>query len=305
MDPRRRGFDGYDAAPMSSIILNNETVRLEEQDRETFQKFTELAFPQCVAMLQIPKEQRYIAMLPASYVVRRAREGADWTDPLVQAALWGLHDLGVAQMSFGAEAAAATPDSEKPPGDPDDFIRFDKAEPTDMAHGRPSAINFSTVKSGRAFIGALNNVIHRIFSLNGEVFDVGIQQRPDIEKAAQLVHQSRQNNEGLLFATGRALGAHLRQGRTREDVEVKATIELLTNMGCVGVVVDPDQGRMTFTGFSAMAALSSALLQGLGWDQLKEIRANVEKLQEQLAKGEERPIRSATPGPVGTRRRRR
>ena len=290
---------------MPSITLNDDTVRLEEQARETFQKFAELAFPQCVGMLEIPKEQRYIAMLPASFVVRMTRDGTGMDDPLVQAALWNLHDLGVEKLSYGAEAAAATPESNRPVGDPDDFIRFDKAEPTDMAHGRPSAINFSTVKSGRAFIGALNNVIHRIFTLNGEVFDVGIQQRPDLERAAQQIHQSRQNNEGLLFATGRALGAHLRQGRTREDVEVKATIELLTNMGCVGVVVDPDQGRMTFTGFSAMAALSSALLQGLGWDQLKEIRANVEKMQEQLQKGEERPIRAATPGPVGTRRRRR
>lgn len=290
---------------MASITLNDQTVQLVEQDRATFQKFTELAFPQCVAMLQIPKEQRYIAMLPASYVVRRAREGADWTDPLVQVALWNLHDLGVERMSFGAEAAAATPEDQRPKGDPEDFVRFDKAEATDMAHGRPSSINFSTVKSGRAFIAALNNVIHRVFRLNDEVFDVGIQPRPEMEKAANQIHQARQNNEGLLFATGRALGAHLRQGRTREDMEVRCTIELLTNMGCVGVVVDPDEGRMTFTGFSAMAALSSALLQGLGWDQLKEIRKNVETFQEQLAKGGERPIRAATPGPIGTRRRRR
>lgn len=290
---------------MPTITLNEQTVQLEEQARETFQKFTELAFPQCVAMLQVRKEQRYIAMLPASYVVRRTREGAAWTDPMVQAALWNLHDLGVERMSFGAEAAAATPESERPEGDVDDFVRFDRAEATDMAHGRPSAINFSTVKSGRAFIAALNNVIHRVFRLNDQVFDVGIQPRAELEKAAQLVHQSRQNNEGLLFATGRALGAHLRQGRTREDIEVRCTIELLTNMGCVGVQVDPDEGRMVFTGFSAMAALSSAMLQGLGWDQLKEIRKNVETFQEQLRKGGERTIKAATPGPIGTRRRRR
>ncbi|MFM1832073.1 MAG: hypothetical protein RLZZ461_389, partial [Planctomycetota bacterium] len=155
-----------------------------------------------------------------------------------------------------------------------------------------------------AFIAALNNVIHRVFTLNGEVFDVGIQPRPELEKAAQQVHQSRQNEEGLLFATARALGAHIRQGRTREDVEVRCVIELLTNMGCVGVMVDPDAGKMTFTNFSTMAALSSALLQGLGWDQLKEIRKNVETFQEQIKKGVDRPIRPAMAGPVGSRRRR-
>lgn len=291
--------------PMPSLTLNNEPVTLVEQDRETFRKFTELCFPQCVSMLQIPKEHRYIAMLPASYLIRRRREGAEWTDPLVQVALWNLHDLGVQKMSFGSEAAAATPEESRPAGDPEDFVRFDKAEATDMAHGRPSSINFSTVSSGRAFIAALNNVIHRVFTLNGETFDVGIQPRPELEKAAQQIHQSRQNQEGLLFATGRALGANLRQGRTREDVEVRCVIELLTNMGCVGAVVDPDAGKMTFTGFSTMAALSSALLQGLGWDQLKEIRKNVELFQEQIRKGGEQPIRAAAPGPVGSRRRRR
>jgi hypothetical protein len=289
---------------MSSITLNNEPVALVEQDRETFRKFTELCFPQCVSMLQIPKEHRYIAMLPASYVIRRRREGAEWTDPMVQVALWNLHDLGVQRMSFGAEAAAATPEESRPQGDPEDFVRFDQAEATDMAHGRPTSINFSTVKSGRAFIAALNNVIHRVFTLNGEVFDVGIQPRPELEKAAQQVHQSRQNEEGLLFATARALGAHIRQGRTREDLEVRCVIELLTNMGCVGVMIDPDAGKMTFTNFSTMAALSSALLQGLGWDQLKEIRKNVETFQEQIMKGGDQPIRPAMAGPVGSRRRR-
>ena len=288
---------------MATITLNEESVQLVEQERETFRRFTEMAFPQCVSMLQLPRERRFIGMLPASFVVQRRREGAEWDEPFVQVALWNLHDLGVGRMSFGAEAAAAAAD--RPKGDPDQFIRFDQAEETDMARGEDTSINYSTVSSGRAFIAALNNVIHRVFQLNGEVLQVGIQPRPELEKVASMIHQARQQEEGLIFATARTLGSLVRLGRTSEDVELRCAMELLTNMGCTGVSIDPDAGKMTFTLFDVMAAMSSGLLQGMGWDQLKEVRKNVETFQKQLATGEESRVRMPNMGPVGTRRRRR
>lgn len=290
---------------MPNLILNDETVALSEQELATFRKFAEMAFPQCVSMLELPRDRRFIAMLPAAYVVQARREDTEWSDPLLQAAMWNLHDLGVEQLSFGAEAAAATAEDKRPDGNPEDFIRFDKAEPTDMAHGRVSAINFSTVSSGRAYIAALNNVIHRVFQLNGETIDVGIQARPELEKTAKMISAARQNEEGLLFATARTLGAMLRQGREIGDIEVRSAIELLSNMGCSGVAVDMEAGRMIFTGFSLMSALSSAFLQGLNWEQMKGVRTNVELLQKQLEKDEGTPVQPAPIGPVGSRRRRR
>ena len=290
---------------MPNLILNDETIALSEQEPATFKKFAEMAFPQCVSMLKLPRERRFIAMLPAAYVVQARREETEWSDPLLQAAMWNLHDLGVEQLSFGAEAAAVTPAAERPDGNADDFIRFDKAEATDMAHGRASAINFSTVSSGRGYIAALNNVIHRVFQLNGENLEVGIQARPELEKTAKLIAAARQNEEGLLFATSRTLGAMLRQGRGPEDIEIRTAIELLSNMGCSGVAVDMAAGRMVFTGFSLMNALASAFLQGLTWDQMKNVRTNVELLQKQLEKEEGIPVQPAPLSPIGSRRRRR
>ena len=290
---------------MPSLILNEESVALIEQEPVSFKQFAEMAFPQCVAMFEIPRERRYIGMLPAAFIVQRRREGTEWSDPLLQVALWNLHDLGVKRLSFGAEAAAATPADQRPDGDPEDFIRFDEVEGTDMATGRASSINFSTVSSGRAYIAALNSVIHRLFDLNGRVIEVGVRPRPELEKVAQMISQARQNEEGLLFATARTLGAMLRQGKEIEDVEVRSAIELLANMGCTGVVIDTVAGRLNFTGFSLMAALSSALLQGLAWEQLQGVRKNVELLQQQLQKEGGAPVAPATAAPIGSRRRRR
>ena len=86
---------------------------------------------------------------------------------------------------------------------------------------------------------------------------------------------------------------------------MKCAIELLSNMGCVGVAIDPEAGRLTFTGFSLMAALSSGMLQGLEWEQLKDVKKNVETFQKQLASGGESRIQNATLNPVGSKRRRR
>ena len=260
---------------MPKITLNKEVLALEEQDRQDFIRFTEIAYPQCVSMLGVPRERRFIGMLPASFIMQRRREGVEWNDPLVQVALWNLHDLGVEEMSFGAEAEAKATQDQKTGGDPGSFVRFDKATSTDMARGEPTSINFSTVSSGRGFIAALNNVVHRVFNLNGQELQVGIQPRDELMKVGKMITDARQNDEGLIFATARTLGALVRTGRSPDDMEMKCTIELLSNLGCVSVGIDADAGRMTFTGFSMMAALSSGLLQGLEWEQLKDVRKNV------------------------------
>lgn len=290
---------------MSKIIINQEPISLVEQDRQAFRQFVDMAFPQCVSMLELPRERRFIGMLPASFIMQRRRENADWNEPFIQVALWNLLDLGVEEMSFGAEAAAAAPEDQRPAGDPESFVRFDRATSTDMALGEASSINFSTASSGRGFIAALNNVIHRVFRLEGQELQVGIQKRDDLEKVGAMVAESRQNEEGLVFATARTIGALVRMGRTPDDSELKCAIALLSNMGCVGVAIDPDAGRLTFTSFSVMAALSSGLLSGLDWEALKDVRKNVENFQKSLASGEETRVRNATLSPIGSKRRRR
>ena len=89
---------------MPSITINKIPVSLIEQERATFQRFAEMSFSQCVNLIQIPRERRYISMLPASYVLRRREEGDAWEDPMMQVALWNLHDLGVAEMSMSMES---------------------------------------------------------------------------------------------------------------------------------------------------------------------------------------------------------
>jgi hypothetical protein len=291
LDPPRRVAFGA----MPNITINQESVSLIEQERVTFQRFVELAFPQCVTLMGIPRERRFISMLPASYVLKRREDGVGWDDPMVQVALWNLHDLGIAELSI-----EATP--EDGAGDPQ--IRFDRAEATDMALGRDSSINFSTVKSGRAFIAALNNVVHRSFFLNGVEHEIGIQSRPEIEKIAELSHQGRRNEEGLLFAISRTLAKMVQQGMTVEDVEVKSGMELLANLGCIAISVVPNEDRIVFNGFSIMSAMSSGLLQGLSWDQLKKMKENVQMMINQIGARAETPIVQQSNRPVAKRRRR-
>ena len=189
-------------------------------------------------------------------------------------------------------------------GDGDPQIRFDRAEATDMALGRDSSINFSTVKSGRAFIAALNNVVHRSFFFNGVEHEIGIQPRPEIEKIAELSHQGRQNEEGLIFAISRTFAKMVQQGLTVEDVEVKSGMELLSNLGCIGISVVPDEGRIVFNAFSIMSAMSSGLLQGLNWDHLKKVKSNVQMMIDQIETRAETPIVQQSNRPVAKRRRR-
>ncbi|MAD18948.1 MAG: hypothetical protein CMJ52_01835 [Planctomycetaceae bacterium] len=283
---------------MKSIIVNKTSVDLVEQDRATFQRFAEMSFSQCLNLIKIPRERRYISMLPASYVLRRREEGDAWDEPMMQVALWNLHDLGVEEMSISMGSSDGGGESEPQ-------IRFDRAEATDMALGRESAINFSTVRSGRGLIAALNNVIHRTFHLNGVEFEVGIQDREQVEKYAKMAHEIRQPQEGLLFAIARVFASMLKQGLTAEDVEVRAGMELLTNLGCTAISVPTDEDRVVFNGFSVMAGLSSGLLQGLEWEQLKEIRKNVQLMIDQIEARAETPVVQGMSNPVAKRRRRK
>jgi hypothetical protein len=280
---------------MPNIIINQESVSLVDQERVTFQRFAELSFPQCVTLLGIPRERRFISMLPASYVLKRREDGVDWDDPMVQVALWNLHDLGVTEMSLEADPEG---------GDGDPQIRFDRAEATDMALGRDSSINFSTVRSGRAFIAALNNVVHRSFFFNGVEHEIGIQPRPEIEKIAELSLQGRKNEEGLIFAISRTFAKMVQQGLTVEDIEVKSGMELLANLGCIGISVVPDEDRIVFNSFSIMSAMSSGLLQGLNWDHLKKVKGNVQMMIDQIETRAETPIVQQSNRPVAKRRRR-
>lgn len=283
---------------MKSIIVNKTSVDLVEQDRAIFQRFAEMSFSQCLNLIKIPRERRYISMLPASYVLRRREEGDAWDEPMMQVALWNLHDLGVEEMSISMGSSDGGGESEPQ-------IRFDRAEATDMALGRESAINFSTVRSGRGLIAALNNVIHRTFHLNGVEFEVGIQDREQVEKYAKMAHEIRQPQEGLLFAIARVFASMLKQGLTAEDVEVRAGMELLTNLGCTAISVPNDEDRVVFNGFSVMAGLSSGLLQGLEWEQLKEIRKNVQLMIDQIEARAETPVVQGMSNPVAKRRRRK
>jgi hypothetical protein len=170
--------------------------------------------------------------------------------------------------------------------------------------GRDSSINFSTVRSGRAYIAALNNVVHRTFFFNGVEHEIGIQSRPEVEKIAELAHQGRQNDEGLLFAISRTFAKMVQQGLTAEDVEVKSGMELLANLGCIAISVVPDEDRVVFNGFSVMSAMSSGLLQGLNWDQLKKLRESVQMMIGQIKARPETPIVQQSNRPVAKRRRR-
>ena len=275
---------------MSSIVIDKEQVPITAPPRDVFVQFAKLVHMRLPGIQELPQEKRYIGQLPAGYLLTRRAEDPTFTEPMSQAALQNLHDLGVRDIELHPENGTA-------------LVR--KSEHTDCSLGRASWITQSTVESGRAFIAALNWILHRTFRLNDQEVLVWMQSADRLKEAQAVLSKEKGENESMLFATGRVIGSLLRRQMGVDTTEMRSMIELASGMGLADMLVDLEKNEIRFRGFNEMSAISAALLHGMNWQQLQDVREQVRNFASQNAQGGgvgSGPV-SYSPGSIKRRRR--
>ena len=245
---------------MSSLIIDGREVTLVEQPFDAFRELTRRMYGQLPRIMEMPRERRFIGQLPAGYVLSRVKIGEPFDQSLTQVALWNLHDLGVREMQIDSDAGTCN---------------ITKSELTPAAQGNSEAMTYEAVNSGRAFIAALNNIVHRTFKLNDTEVEVGIQPEEQVKAAMDRVMKAREGEEGVLFVAVRIIGAQVARQTPINSPEMRCLIELVSGMGLAAINADPEKQEIVFKGFSVMSALSTAMLQGVEWSQLQQIREQV------------------------------
>jgi hypothetical protein len=193
--------------------------------------------------------------------------------------MWNLHDLGVEELGLLSQEKS---------------VNILKSTPTDCAMGKASWINFTTVTSGRAFIAAMNNVVHRIFRINEEEVEVELQSAEQLRETINKISEIRQEDEAPILTVSRLIGSLMKGGIGVDRPEMKCAIELASGAGVVAMSVNVEKEQIAFHQFSEMAAISSALLQGATWEQISKIRT---QLQSMVGQASDNPPAQPTPQP--------
>ncbi|MCH2162431.1 MAG: hypothetical protein MK085_11235 [Phycisphaerales bacterium] len=275
---------------MSSIIIDGQEVSLVEQPYDGFREFARMCYGQIPRLMEMPREKRFIGQLPAGYLLSRIKAGDSLDEAMVQVALWNLHELGVRELGIDTEAGTAN---------------VLKSEATDAAEGKSEAINEASVNTGRAYIAALNNIAHRRFRLNDSEVEVGVQPEQQLKETMESVLAARKGEEGLLFVATRMIGGHLDRRTAINAPEMRCLIEVVAGMGVSAITADPSTQQIVFKEFSVMSAMSTALLQGVDWVKLQDIREQVRQLGKRLNPSLEMPSDTLLRASSPSKRRRR
>ena len=274
---------------MPNITIDNETYQLSDISPDVFREFAQMARTQLPALFQLPRDRRFIGQIPAGFILDRRVNGGEFTEPLVQAAMWNLHDLGVEELLLLPQEKS---------------VNIVKSAPTDCAMGKASWINFTTVTSGRAFIAAMNNVVHRIFRVNDQEVEVELQSAENLRETINKITEIRKENEAPILTVSRLIGSLIKSDIGMDRAEMKCAIELASGAGIVAMSVDIENEQIAFHQFSEMAAMSSALLQGATWEQISTIRTQMQEMVGQSS-ANAAPQPSASYSPSSVKRRRR
>ncbi len=281
-----RGEAGcYDLHPMSATIrVNGEYFPLREVSKDHFAGLVKLVTQKITWDEAIPQVFAQAAGLIAS------EKGTD--DLLYHAALRALAELGARSVTVDASQKLCT---------------IVEENPTPTANGDASAIGFSAIESGVAYIAATVNAFRRTIRVNEEEIRLTRQSREIGQKITGLVTQVRQVNEPVLIAAGRVLGSMMKAGKTFDDPEVHMTLVMLSDLGVRLVRVDVEKGILGFGPLDEGNAVAAACMQGLNAEQIGEVRKRVGEWNEkmrQMSTQSNQPQRAMIPSLMGVRRRR-
>jgi hypothetical protein len=272
---------------MSAIRLNGQYVLLRDIEKKEFMAFIQLCIPRITPTDPIPAT---VANVLAGFLA----EGKPQTDPVVQAGFQCCASLGIKNMWTDGATASITEEVE-----------------TDARQGLETAFGFAAIQSGVALVAAMCNAFRRTLRINDKEYPVLRQPKEILLGVAQAVSNMKTVDEPVFVTAGRALGGRLKEGHGPEDPHTMALLCMLSDFGATGVSIDLERNLLGFSPFSRANAMASAIMQGLDADKVADVRAAIDrtndqfrKVREKQAGGAPEPQRVNVPSVLGTRRRR-
>ncbi len=256
---------------MPSIVINGETVYLRETSMRDFQRFAEITF-------QRLRPEASIRQSVGSVLMDALVQGQTLEDNVVQTVLWAMFDLGVTRLEYNVEAKS---------------MNLTEVKDTEASRGGEGAMAVAACETGRAYVAALANVQQRTVFINGQPVRVFPQPREVLSKVSQAITANRLVNEDLVFTACRAVGAMVKQGKTPQDPEFLAAVEIASSFGVSDMLVDMDNQRLGLRAFVEANAMASALLQGASPKQVQQVRERVHTFKAKLAEGAANAAKSA------------
>ena len=191
-------------------------------------------------------------------------------NPLFQAALWLMHEMGVREFRIDVEAKRMEVDRQ--------LSQEERERDTSDPYTK------GNIATGRAVIASVANLRNRTFALNGTIVQVRLQEKAMMEEHVQAVVKSRGVNEDLYSAAMRGLVGRVMEGLPAEDPKVQCAILLLSDLGVRGmrVVKEEERVNVSIEGLNENDAMAAAFLQGAETEQIHQARDRIRNLHKAL-----------------------
>jgi hypothetical protein len=246
---------------MASIVINGETVHLRESTLKDFQRFTEIAFSRL-------RPDASIRQTVGTVLIDALKQGQKISDTVAQTVLWALHDLGVGKIDYDFDA---------------NTVSLSEVTDTEAARGGEGAMAMAACETGRAYVAALANVQQRTILVNNQPIRVFPQPKEMLAKLSQSIQANRLVNEDYVFTACRGVGAMLQQGKSPQDPEFLAALEITAGFGVADIVVDVQSQKLGIRKFREANAMAASLLQGANAKQVQQVRERIHQWQERIA----------------------
>ena len=247
----------------TEIVLNGASIKLQPQPRPVFMN---LAATIIKSMYDAPNFGAIISGLLADGLEKKVEQD----NPLFQAALWLMHEMGVREFRIDVEAKRMEVDRQ--------LSQEERERDTSDPYTK------GNIATGRAVIASVANLRSRTFALNGTIVQVRLQEKAMMEEHVQAVVKSRGVNEDLYSAAMRGLVGRVMEGLPAEDPKVQCAILLLSDLGVRGmrVVKEEERVNVSIEGLNENDAMAAAFLQGAETEQIHQARDRIRNLHKAL-----------------------
>ena len=247
----------------TEIVLNGASIKLQPQPRPVFMN---LAATIIKSMYDAPNFGAIISGLLADGLEKKV----DQDNPLFQAALWLMHEMGVREFRIDVEGKRMEVDRQ--------LSQEERERDTSDPYTK------GNIATGRAVIASVANLRNRTFALNGTIVQVRLQEKALMEEHVQAVVKSRGVNEDLYSAAMRGLVGRVMEGLPAEDPKVQCAILLLSDLGVRGmrVVKEEERVNVSIEGLNENDAMAAAFLQGAEPEQIHQARDRIRNLHKAL-----------------------
>jgi hypothetical protein len=244
---------------MTTIDFNGNRIELKPQENAHFLHLANNFIPLLSA-------GEPFAKVCALVLADGLRKSVGMEHPLMQSTFWMMHQVGVRRVTIDLESQQ---------------VNFGETAKSDM-EGRPFEENFSpgNQATGRAMVATLMALTQRSVRVNGEEWAVRVQPLETMKRVNQETMQSRQFGEEIHVTAVRRLITLLMQGKTKEDAEVLAALQVVADLNVRGFRHSADGKQVAFEAFSEPNALAMAYLSNLSPDHRDRAVAKARELND-------------------------